>query len=177
MEFPDIRLIKERRRVLGLTQKQLANLSNVSQSLIAKLEAGKIEPSYSLVCRIFDSIGKISKRKDKKCMDLMTKKVISINPKDKVSRARDLMRKGKLSQLPVIQNGKSIGRISESVILDLFDKDLEKILIEEVMEESFPVIDSNTPIRPIIELVKDSQAIVVVDKGKISGIITKSDLI
>ena len=39
--------ISRLRKQLGLTQAELAKLSGVSQSLIAKLEAGKIEPSYS----------------------------------------------------------------------------------------------------------------------------------
>lgn len=37
--------IKKRRKIIGLTQKELASRSCVSQSLIAKLESGNIEPS------------------------------------------------------------------------------------------------------------------------------------
>ena len=38
--------ISKIRKQLGLTQIQLANLAGVSQSLIAKLESGRIDPSY-----------------------------------------------------------------------------------------------------------------------------------
>ena len=44
------------RKQLGLTQPELAQLSGVSQSLIAKLEAGKIEPSYTKVKSIIDTL-------------------------------------------------------------------------------------------------------------------------
>jgi predicted transcriptional regulator len=40
--------------MLGLTQGQLAKIAGVSQSFIAKIESGKIDPSYSKVKTIFD---------------------------------------------------------------------------------------------------------------------------
>jgi len=40
--LPPIEEIAKKRRILGLTQKQLAKLAGVSQSLIAKLESQKI---------------------------------------------------------------------------------------------------------------------------------------
>jgi predicted transcriptional regulator len=46
--------IKKLRRKLGIGQKELAGLANVSQSLIAKIESKKIEPTYNKVRKIFD---------------------------------------------------------------------------------------------------------------------------
>ena len=51
--LPTLEIIPDRRRKLGLTQSQLASLAGVSQSYIAKLEAGKIEPSYIKIKSIF----------------------------------------------------------------------------------------------------------------------------
>ena len=45
--------IKQMRRNLELTQTELAKLSGVSQSLIAKIERGNIEPSYTIARKIF----------------------------------------------------------------------------------------------------------------------------
>jgi predicted transcriptional regulator len=39
--LPRLDEISKRRRVLGLSQKHLAHLAGVSQSMIAKIEAGK----------------------------------------------------------------------------------------------------------------------------------------
>ena len=51
--FPKLNEISKKRKILGLTQSELAKLAGVSQSLIAKLESGKIEPSYTKVKTIF----------------------------------------------------------------------------------------------------------------------------
>jgi len=49
MEF-EINEVKDIRKRLGLTQLELAKRANVSQSLIAKIEAGRIDPRYSRPC-------------------------------------------------------------------------------------------------------------------------------
>ena len=52
--FPTLEDIARRRRQLGLKQGELAKAAGVSQSLIAKLEAGSIDSSYTKVKTIFD---------------------------------------------------------------------------------------------------------------------------
>ncbi|MEM2547192.1 MAG: helix-turn-helix domain-containing protein, partial [Candidatus Bathyarchaeia archaeon] len=52
--LPSLDEIAKRRKLLGLTQKQLAKIAGVSQSFVAKVESGKIDPSYSKVKAIFD---------------------------------------------------------------------------------------------------------------------------
>ena len=54
--LPDLEEIQKRRRSLGLSQKKLASYASVSQSLIAKIEGGKIDPSYKNVKRIFKAL-------------------------------------------------------------------------------------------------------------------------
>ena len=62
--LPKLEEISKRRRVLGLSQKQLARLAGVSQSLIAKVEAGKTEPSYLRTKSILDTLEKLQGRKN-----------------------------------------------------------------------------------------------------------------
>ena len=69
-----------RRRALGLTQSQLAGLSGVSQSYIAKLEAGKIEPSYSKVQAIFEALFELEQGRETKAGEIMTGNVCRLNP-------------------------------------------------------------------------------------------------
>jgi predicted transcriptional regulator len=47
--FPTLEDIAKRRRQLGMKQSELAKAAGVSQSLIAKLEAGTIDSSYTKV--------------------------------------------------------------------------------------------------------------------------------
>ncbi|MBI2079314.1 helix-turn-helix domain-containing protein, partial [Candidatus Micrarchaeota archaeon] len=49
MKEIDVSKLGSLRRKLGITQKELAKLAGVSQSLIAKIEMGKIDPAYSKV--------------------------------------------------------------------------------------------------------------------------------
>lgn len=48
--------IKEQRKRLDLTQNQLAKMAGVSQSLVAKIEAGSIDAAYSKVKRIIETL-------------------------------------------------------------------------------------------------------------------------
>ena len=73
----DLCEIKRIRKSLGITQKKLADLAGVSQSLIAKTEAGMLDPAYSKATKIFEALNEINKRSDKKAVDVMEKRIIS----------------------------------------------------------------------------------------------------
>ena len=50
------------RRQLGLTQSQLSSVSQVSQSYIARIESGKIDPSYSKTRALSDALKNIQRK-------------------------------------------------------------------------------------------------------------------
>ncbi|MFA4856113.1 MAG: helix-turn-helix domain-containing protein, partial [archaeon] len=74
--LPDLGEIKARRISAGLTQSRLASLSGVSQSLIAKIEAGNIEPSYGRAKRLLDCLAQLNAKKEKQAKDIMTRPVM-----------------------------------------------------------------------------------------------------
>ncbi len=49
--------------------------------------------------------------------------------------------------------------------------------VEEIMEQPFPQINEDTPIKPIRHLLEFYQAVLVARKNKTIGIITKADLL
>jgi len=55
MDFSAI--IKQRRKVLGITQEDVADVSQVSLSFLKMLEKGKANPSVETLVRILDSLG------------------------------------------------------------------------------------------------------------------------
>jgi len=57
--LPSLEEISRKRRILGLTQNELAKLAGVSQSLIAKMESRKTNPSYTKVKAILDVLNKL----------------------------------------------------------------------------------------------------------------------
>ncbi|MHA1888512.1 MAG: helix-turn-helix transcriptional regulator, partial [Promethearchaeota archaeon] len=65
MEIPKLSNIRLFRKQIGWTQKQLADAVNVGQSYIAKIEAGKQDPSYSVLSRIFKVIREEMQRQEK----------------------------------------------------------------------------------------------------------------
>lgn len=50
-------IIKERRRSLSITQRELATLSGVSINTLTKIERGEANPSLKVVMNILDTLG------------------------------------------------------------------------------------------------------------------------
>ncbi len=176
MVSSDLKEIKIIRKNLGITQKELAKLSNVSQSLIAKIESDSIEPTYTKVQEIFLALNTLSETKKIKASDILNKKLIVVSPDDKLKKAAKLMQKNEISQLPVIFENNIIGIITESNILKHILEEKE-FLVKEIMDESPPIISMKTNIDMISQILVNYSIVIVQDKGKIKGIITKSDLI
>jgi predicted transcriptional regulator len=179
--LPYLDEIAKRRKMLGLTQGQLAKIAGVSQSFIAKIESGKIDPSYSKVKAIFDVLERLESRENYTAKAIFHEGVIGVQKGEKVSRAVDLMMQHGFSQLPVFDGEKCVGCISEKTILSQVTvaKDLSKLSqknVEEIMEEAPPQIDENAPIPLVSNLLHFYPAVLVTRRGKIVGIITKADL-
>ena len=74
--FPTLEDIAKRRRQLGLKQSELAKAAGVSQSLIAKLEAGTIDCSYTKVKTIFDVLDRLEFKTKTQADKVLHKNVI-----------------------------------------------------------------------------------------------------
>ncbi len=175
----ELERIGKMRKQLGLTQKELAKLSGVSQSLIAKIESGKIDPAYSKVVQIVSALENIQKKGKKTLEEVMTSQILSLSPDDNVQKAIVLMREKDVSQLPVLESESSVGSISESIIIDLVSKkgsDPRKISIRDVMSESFPVLPAGSLVDVGTELLRHYPALLLKKNGRIIGIVTKADL-
>lgn len=168
--------IKEIRKKFGLTQGELANRAGVSQSLIAKIEAGRLDPTYSKTKRIFEAIDTFGKKKELRAEQIMNRHIISVKPNDDIKSAIDKMKKANISQMPVIEEHKSIGIVSESIILEaLLNKKGSKI--SDIMEDSAPVVSKNTTVNAISNLLRFYPMVLVSDSGELKGVITKADLL
>ncbi|HLC95737.1 MAG TPA: CBS domain-containing protein [Candidatus Nanoarchaeia archaeon] len=168
--------IKKVRKQLELTQKQLADRARVSQSLIAKVEAGQLDPTYSNAQKIFEALDELRDRQEAKASDIMNSKIISVTPSENIKDAIKMMKKFNISQMPVIEDHKSIGLVSESSILEaLLHGKAAKV--RDVMSEAPPVISGKTSLAVITELLKYFPLVLVSDAGKLTGLVTKADLL
>ncbi|HEY5605949.1 MAG TPA: CBS domain-containing protein [Thermoplasmata archaeon] len=181
--LPDLEEIPRLRKALGLTQTALARLANVSQSTIVKIEKKQMNPSYDVVRRIMNSLQTEMKKQEKKALveQIQTKKVQYVEAKMALENAANEMRHWKFSQMPVMNAGLPVGSISDKVINNLIlsgrdPKDLARIRVEEVMEPAFPQVDSKAPVELAASLLRHYNAVLVTNKGEVTGIVTKSDL-
>ena len=169
--------IKSIRKKLNLTQHQLSTKSGVSQSLIAKIESKKIDPSYSSVIKIFNTLTSLSKNESKKASEIMQKKILTIKDNESIKETIKKMKKYQISQMPVLENETIVGMISENTLLHAFIEQKESLKTKDIMDQAPPIITKDTDIQVISNLLKFFQIILVAEKGKPIGIITKSDLI
>ena len=178
----DVNNIGPIRRRLGLTQKELAKLSGVSQSLITKIEGKQIDPAHSKVLAIFEALENEMNKKEevKTAREFMNKKIYSVSPSEKLDKVIQLMRSKGISQLPVFKGANSVGSISETMFMDWIQKygdGIGKVKVEEVMNDGFPTVPEGAGVEIIAKLLSHYNAVLVKNKSVILGIITKADLI
>ena len=168
----DIQKLRQRK---GLTQSELASKIGVSQSYIARLERGSLDPKLSLVKKIVEEL---TDRTGKQCSDIMTPNPVTIDARDVVSTAVSLMQENSYSQLPVLRGTQMVGIITEWDIIQNLQHDLHEISVQAVMSPGgVLMVDEKTSVDVIIPLFEIYQAVLVQNQGRIQGIITRSDLL
>lgn len=159
----------------GMTQAELAEAIGVSQSYVARLERGSLDPKLSIVKKIVDIL---TGKTGKVCSEIMTPDPIVIDARDVVSVAVSLMQKHNYSQLPVLRGTQIVGIITEWDIIQNLQHDLREISVQAVMSPSGSLmVDGDTSVDVIIPLFESYQAVIVHNQGRIQGIITRSDLL
>ena len=181
--FPNLEEIQKRRKLLNINQKKLAVLAGVSQSLIAKIESGRMKPSYENVKKIFSALEKEEEKKTPrvKARDIHNAEIEGVQKSDTIIKASQIMKKYGYSQLPVYDNNTIVGSISEDDITKYIARgeyleSLTEMHVDEIMSSGFPQIDETSFIEPVTYLLRFSPAVLTTREGKVVGIITKADL-
>ena len=78
MRLPEVSLVKTIRKQIGVNQTELARAANVSQSIIARLESGKIDPSYTKMRKIFFALERLGKGKILRARDIINKNIVAV---------------------------------------------------------------------------------------------------
>lgn len=168
--------VKKIRKKLGMTQTELANRAGVSQSLIAKIESGKIDPTYTKTQKIFTALSELEKKEEIKAEQLMNTKIIDVSPNESIKDTIAKMKKAQISQVPVIDSHKLMGIVSESIILDAM-LNSKATKVKEIMQEAPPIVSKNTSIQVVSNLLRYYPMVIVSEEGAIIGLITKADLL
>jgi len=105
--------------------------------------------------------------------------LIFVGPDDSVAAALEKMSESAVTQLPVLEDNRSVGSLRESRVLTklLSNRDLMDARVRDVMDESFPVIEVDTSLREIKSMLQKNPAVLIEDFKRITGIITRSDVL
>jgi acetoin utilization protein AcuB len=120
----------------------------------------------------------------------MSHPVISIAPETPVHDALALFKKEHIRRAPVLKDGKLVGIISQTDLLNASPSPatslsiwemnylLSKITVKEVMAKNVMTVDEDTPIEEAARIMADNKigGLPVLRSGKVVGMITETDL-
>jgi len=129
--------------------------------------------------------------KDIRVTDWMTEAVLAVETFDSIAIARQLMAKHRINQLPVLDNDRLIGIVTDRDIRDAYptsmmidraeeiDRFAEKITVEEVMTHDVFIVRPETLLATAVGLLRRHRigSLPVLKNGQLVGIITRSDIL
>lgn len=143
MEIPTPAELREKRIRMGLKQADVARMAGISQSMVARIESGSVDPRVSTLAKIVEVL-QAAERSAITAADVMTSPVLFVVPGDPISRAVEIMGQNGISQLPVLENGVPVGCISESAIMNAMEEvgfhQTHQKLVRDCMEPGFPTV-------------------------------------
>lgn len=172
--------IRRRRLALGVSLADLAHAVGRSDATLSRIERGQIKPSYELVQRILAYLEAQEGLSTPKLTvgDLRSKTLISVGSTAYLTEAAQRMESGGFSQLPVVDDGRVVGSLSESALLRaLGEPTARRVRVRDVLETAYPVVDESFPADLLPPILGRYPAVLVAHRGNLSGIVTKADLI
>jgi cystathionine beta-synthase len=106
--------------------------------------------------------------------------VISVSPAESIRVALEKMKEFNISQMPVLENGHSVGSIEEGEVMGrvIEDNSLIDSPVGELMMESFPVVEHTESIENAKHyLSRKYPAVLVKQNDELVGFVTKFDLL
>ena len=126
-----------------------------------------------------------------KVANWMTQAVLAVETFDSIAVARQLMAKHRINQLPVLDDDRLIGIVTDRDIRDAYptsmminrtkeiDRFAEKVTVEEVMTRDILVVTPETTLDIAVGLLRKHRvgALPVIEGNELVGIITRSDVL
>ena len=106
--------------------------------------------------------------------------LVSVAPAAAVRQALNLMSTWGVSQIPVVEDGESVGGLIEGTLMTraLSQPALLDRPVREVMEAPFPEVDATTPTERVGSmLTRESPAALVRKDGRLIGIVSRYDVL
>jgi len=123
--------------------------------------------------------------------DWMSEKVLAVDTYDSIAIARQVMAKHRVNQLPVLDNDRLVGLVTDRDIRDAYptsmmidqtqaiDSFAKKVTVEEVMTHDLLIVRPETPLATAVGLLRKHRigSLPVVKNKSLVGIITRSDIL
>lgn len=123
--------------------------------------------------------------------DWMTPSVLAVETFDSIALARRLMAKHRVNQLPVLENDRLVGIVTDRDVRDAYptslminhpqaiDRFADKVTVEEVMTHDVLIVGPETALMTAVGLLRRHRigALPVIKSQKLVGIITRSDIL
>lgn len=140
-----------------------------------------MDPRLSTFRAIVDALNR-AERTGVVLRDVMTAPITGVRAGDTVGAAIRIMREKGISQLPVLAKGAAVGSLSDrSVVHALSEAQdaeaLARMPVERIMGPPFPMAEPGTSVEQAYRLLEDQPAVLVVERGKVIGIVSKADLL
>ena len=177
MGLPEIDDIKNIRKKMGLSLRELAKESGLSVSWINQVETGVIkDPSYLKIKKIFDLYEYKKSGQEKTAGEICIKKIISFDLGSPVDDANKVMIASGISQIPVFENNICVGMITDKIITSLVGSDVSDVkIVKEMLDIAPPRVSADTPIRALRSILEYFEYVLVEKDGFIFGILVRQD--
>jgi len=122
--------------------------------------------------------------------DVMTASPITLGPEDSLMRASEVMRLHSIRRIPIVAGDRLVGLLAEGdlkraqpSILDSSEEDFHRVMegtqVARIMISNPITVEENAPLYEATQTLRQSKfgALPVTRDGKLSGILTDSDLI
>jgi len=106
--------------------------------------------------------------------------IVSVSPGTSVRQAIRLMALHNVSQVPVMDGAVCIGSVAESQLTSksLADPKVLDQSVSDVMDQPFPVVESDQPVESVAKLLsKSNRAVLMKKDGVVQGIVTRFDVL
>jgi len=106
--------------------------------------------------------------------------LVTVSPEDRLAQAFARMRDHDIGQLPVVEEGRSVGSLLEATLGAqlLSEPRMLEAQVKDVMGEGFPVLDQGDQVEAAARLLgKRTPAVLVAGGETLVGILTRSDMI
>ncbi len=172
--------LRRRRLALGIPLGELARAVGRSTATVSRIERGRIRPSYELVQRIVAYLDEREALASPRLTirDVVHRPLVSVEPSASLAEAGKRLEAGGFSQLPVVEEGRVLGAVSETAVLRALQAPAaRRVRVRDVLEPAYPLVDAGFPADLLPALLTKYPAVLVASRGVLEGIVTKADLI